>query len=316
MEHFNDLGRLGIGSRMKRTSQLLIGEVNAIYKQNNIDFEASLFPLLTSIEQHGPLNIREVERILGTSHAYVSQSAAALKKKSLIQIKPDPKDQRSKVMTLTPKGAALIQKTRPIWQAMDRALADILFPDEDMFFQALRTFEEKLQKTSFSSLTQAHLEKTVDETIEIIGYHPRYKKDFERLNREWLQKMFKVEPVDQEMFDHPEEKIIAKGGVILFAKKGEDIIGTCALAKKDDSAELCKMGVDPRYRSMGIGKKLVEAALKEARHKKLRGVYLLSHSKLKSALHLYQECGFKNVLVKKEDIEKYARADIRMEIAL
>lgn len=316
MEHFNDLGRLGIGSRMKKTAMLLIGEVNAIYKQNGIDFEASLFPLLTSIEQRGPLNIREAEKILGTSHAYISQSAAALKKKGLIQIKSDVKDQRSKVMTLTQKSCALIQKARPIWQAMDRALADILFPDEEMFFQSLRSFEARLQKTPLSSLTQLHLDKNHQEGIDIVEYEPLYKKDFERLNREWLQKMFKVEAVDQEMFDHPEEKIIKTGGIILFARVDNEIVGTCALAKNGESAELCKMDVDPRYRGRGIGKKLIDAILKEARNKKISTVYLLSHSKLKSALHLYQACGFKIVQVKPADVEKYARADVRMEIAL
>ena len=61
MEHLSELGRLGLGSRMKRFSDYLISEVNTIYKNAGIDFEASCFPLLTLLERYGAMTLRQAE---------------------------------------------------------------------------------------------------------------------------------------------------------------------------------------------------------------------------------------------------------------
>ena len=65
--------------------------------------------------------------------------------------------------------------------------------------------------------------------MEIIAYTPQYKKDFKRLNVEWISTYFTLEPHDLEQLDDPEGYILSKGGKIFFAKKDDDIIGTCAL---------------------------------------------------------------------------------------
>jgi hypothetical protein len=46
MDEFANLGRLGLGSRLKRISDYMFAEINAFYRENGIEFEASTFPLL------------------------------------------------------------------------------------------------------------------------------------------------------------------------------------------------------------------------------------------------------------------------------
>ena len=47
--------------------------------------------------------------------------------------------------------------------------------------------------------------------IRIVDYDPRWRADFARLNIEWLECWFVVEPVDREVLGDPETHILAAG---------------------------------------------------------------------------------------------------------
>jgi putative acetyltransferase len=148
--------------------------------------------------------------------------------------------------------------------------------------------------------------------IEIIDYEPRYKDDFRSLNIEWISKYFEVEPLDLQQLDHPEDYIISKGGRIYFAKSGEEIVGTVALKKVSDTVfELSKMGVSPNYQGKGIGKKLGEHLIQEARDLGCKLLFLESNQKLIPAINLYKKLGFIEVPIGNSP---YSRADFRAEI--
>lgn len=54
-------------------------------------------------------------------------------------------------------------------------------------------------------------------STRIVDYAPRWREDFARLNLEWLQRWFAVEPIDREVLSDPEHHILAGGGRVLFA---------------------------------------------------------------------------------------------------
>lgn len=148
--------------------------------------------------------------------------------------------------------------------------------------------------------------------IQIISYNEELDKHFEKLNREWLEKYFSVEPVDEEIFKNPKKDIIDKGGYIYFALKGSEVVGTCALFKRHESFELAKMAVTDKYQGLGIGRKLLEACLNKAQGAGAKFVELGSHKKLGPAIHLYKKLGFKEVPMSEEYKKKYARCNIQM----
>lgn len=152
--------------------------------------------------------------------------------------------------------------------------------------------------------------------LQIIRYSPQYATAFKTLNIEWLQHYFVVEPIDVTILENPEEQIISKGGEIIFAKVGNDIVGTCALKKQGaDEYELTKMAVAPRAQGLQIGKKLGLAMIALAREKAATKVFLESNRKLLPALNLYAKLGF---VEKKPPFTQsaYTRADIYMELEL
>ncbi len=147
--------------------------------------------------------------------------------------------------------------------------------------------------------------------VEILDFAPEYAADFGRLNREWLEKYFRVEPIDEIVLDNPQKKVIDEGGAILFARRHGDIVGTVALKHQGGGVyELTKMAVTDRAQGGGIGRLLLEAAL--ARYESLPGkrLYLESHSSLKTALTLYESGGF--VHEPPPEPSDYERADVYM----
>lgn len=151
--------------------------------------------------------------------------------------------------------------------------------------------------------------------IKIIPFEAAYAKDFERLNVEWLEKYFVVEAYDRKVLANPKEYIIDPGGVILFAKYADDIVGTVALMKdKKNHFELTKMAVTEAFKGQKIGEKLMLSVLQEARLKNLSQLYLITNSSLIPAISLYKKVGFKEVPMLQKSI--YVRGDVKMEITL
>lgn len=152
------------------------------------------------------------------------------------------------------------------------------------------------------------------EVVEIIDYTPQYKDDFKRLNVEWISTFFTLESHELEMLNNPEGYILSKGGKIFFAKKGEDIIGTCALIRITDTTyELVKMGVSPQYQGFGVGKKLGIKAIEEAKRLGCTYLFLESNQKLVPAITMYKALGFVEVPMGETP---YARADFKAEMYL
>ena len=147
--------------------------------------------------------------------------------------------------------------------------------------------------------------------MEIVDFEPGLTADFDRLNREWLENLFRVEEIDQEILTNPEGTIIAHGGVILFARHGGDVVGTVALKHHGDGVyELTKMAVSPHLRGGGIGRELLRAAIDRYRQIDGSMLYLESHSSLQNAIHLYRDAGF--VHEPPPRASEYARADVYM----
>lgn len=150
-----------------------------------------------------------------------------------------------------------------------------------------------------------------DPEIRIVDYAAVYGDAFARLNREWLEKYFRVEPIDEEILGNPQSKVIDAGGFILYALAGDVVAGTVALkAEPDDYYELTKMAVTGGYQGRGLGRLLLGAAVQRFIEIGGRHLYLESHSSLKPALRLYESAGF--VHEPRPRPSEYERSDVYM----
>jgi len=152
------------------------------------------------------------------------------------------------------------------------------------------------------------------ENLEIIAYQPQLAIHFYKLNVEWLEKYFYVEPYDQKVLSNPKKCVIDPGGFIFFAKYNSEIIGVVALINQKTFFELSKMAVSPKYQGLKIGQKLMTFCIEFAQNQEWKSITLYSHRKLVPAINLYRKIGFKEVTL--EENSHYERSSIKMLLKL
>lgn len=147
----------------------------------------------------------------------------------------------------------------------------------------------------------------------VVDFEPRWRADFARLNLEWLERWFTVEPVDRAVLENPEGRILSHGGQVLFAvDESGQAFGTVALLHEGDGVyELTKMAVAPEARGQGLGRALMVAALARFHALGGRELFLESSSSLGTALALYESVGFEHRPAPRPG-SHYARADVYM----
>ncbi|HEY9127908.1 MAG TPA: GNAT family N-acetyltransferase [Acidobacteriaceae bacterium] len=143
------------------------------------------------------------------------------------------------------------------------------------------------------------------------------KAAFRALNEEWISRYFVLEPKDIETLTNPDATILDKGGHIYIADHDGHAIGCVALIPMGNGVyELSKMAVSPVIRGQGIGRRLLEYTIAQARDLGAKSLFLGSNSRLANAVHLYESLGFRHVPPEELPEMHYARADVFMQMAL
>ena len=151
--------------------------------------------------------------------------------------------------------------------------------------------------------------------VRIVPYEPALAPHFARLNREWIERFFVLEPADLAVLGDPHAAILEPGGMIFFALLGNDVVGTCAVMPHGPGTlELAKMAVSPSAQGRGIGRLLGEACIAFARGTTAHTLMLASNSSLAPAIHLYEQLGFRHAPMPSGN--EYARANVYMEMPL
>ena len=145
-------------------------------------------------------------------------------------------------------------------------------------------------------------------------FAPEHGAAFKALNLEWIKMHWEPEPADFKALDHPRKNILDPGGYIAIAVHGEEVIGTCALIKMDETSyELAKMAVSDGAKGLGVGERLGLAVVAKAREWGAERVYLESNTVLEPAINLYRKLGFVEI---DGPPSPYDRCNIQMELHL
>lgn len=140
---------------------------------------------------------------------------------------------------------------------------------------------------------------------------------FRTLNEEWITRYFTLEKMDRETLGDPESKILRKGGHIFMVYLGHQAVGCVALIPLGQGVyELSKMAVSPELRGLGIGRRLLEHTITQAKLAGAKSLFLGSNAKLTNAVHLYESVGFRHVAPENIPPMPYTRANVFMEMPL
>lgn len=125
MSFYPSLGYLVFGSRLRRLSEYFLMEVNKIYEQAGIAFDASWFPVFYLLSKEQPMPLVDIADQLEVSHSAVSQLVSNLKRKGLVKTGPCPDDGRRQLVLLTRKGEELLHQVQPVWEAISVAMESL-----------------------------------------------------------------------------------------------------------------------------------------------------------------------------------------------
>ncbi|MBQ1376247.1 MAG: GNAT family N-acetyltransferase [Clostridia bacterium] len=147
--------------------------------------------------------------------------------------------------------------------------------------------------------------------MEIIEYDPKYRQAFIDFNSKWITDNFgHLEDGDVYSFKHIEDDI-ARGAMIYFAVEDGEALAACMAKPMEGTTwEICKMGSHPEKPHKGCGRAVFEASVNWAASHGAKRLFIISNSRLKPALRIYEEFGFKEI---KLDDYGYDRGDIAFE---
>jgi putative acetyltransferase len=152
--------------------------------------------------------------------------------------------------------------------------------------------------------------------FKIREFEPGDEIAFRLLNEEWITREFVLEPKDINYLSNPQATILDHGGRIFFAVQNGDAVGCCALvAMEPGEFEVSKMAVTRACQGSGIGRRLLEKVVDEARISGATRLYLETNHKLTPAIHLYEAVGFRRLPPDRVVPSPYARADVSMELS-
>lgn len=104
-----------------------------------LDLTNGQFSLLMSLNRPEPARMRNVATLLAMDRTTLTANLKPLERRGLLKVAVDPDDKRSRLLTLTAKGRALLAAAMPIWKETHAALERLLAaPDPETLRAGLR----------------------------------------------------------------------------------------------------------------------------------------------------------------------------------
>lgn len=130
MNLYQSLGYLVLGSRLRRMSETFLAEINRIYQNEGMEFDASWFPVFYLLSKNHSLSIKELSEQTEVSHPAASQLITNLKNKSIVETTVSADDGRRQMVQLTDKGQAILKQILPVWDAISNSMDELAASDE------------------------------------------------------------------------------------------------------------------------------------------------------------------------------------------
>ena len=312
-DFFERQGVVSIASRLRRLTETLIRDDAEIYRLAGLNFKPKWFPVFLTLADGGVHTVTSIAREIGQTHPSVSVIVREMGKAGLIEERKNSSDGRSTGLCLSETGRKQLPCFGELLRDVEAAALSVCQDSTIDLWGAIREWEKALGKKSLLERTRDIRNARLAERIRIFPWDDRFKEDFFRLSALWIKQYFVLEEADLKQLSDPYGTCIENGGEIFSAvdTAAGKVAGVCALVHhvRERRWELSKLCVDPAYRGLGIGERLVEAVIASAVEKKVKRLFLVSNRILAPAIGLYRKMGFVETPLKNSE---YRRADIQM----
>lgn len=151
MDLVKELGAFAFASRLRRLSDRLKSEVSCVYHSCGIDFDDNWFMIGYVLARNGSMSISEIARRTGLSRPVISTQIEGMAEHGLVSIRTDPRDLRSRRLSLTPEGEETVAALEPVWQAVGDCTRELLASLGADCLDAIARLEDSLETRSLFS---------------------------------------------------------------------------------------------------------------------------------------------------------------------
>ena len=131
--------------------------IAAAYAELGIEGVRPRFSMaLMFLDSAGPMTIRRLADECGVTHSAMSQSVAQMRTAGLVESAPG-RDARSRLVTLTPSGRAVVPVLRAEWDATEAAIAELESELPYPPSQVAADLRQAVERRPFHERVLAHL---------------------------------------------------------------------------------------------------------------------------------------------------------------
>ncbi len=239
--------------------------------------------VLHEIDMAGKCTARDLTRKLYIDPGYLSRMLSRFTKNGLVGGYVSPSDGRSKILSLTDKGRDTFRQiSGESSRQVARILETLSETDRKKLVGSMRSIRGILSHGKENAIN-VRTHRIGDLGYITYRHAVLYKEEYG------------LGPVFEEYLL---EGLLAfsrsvQPGTIWIAEDGDQIVGSIAMAGVDgETAQLRWFLIEPEYRGIGLGRRLMTVAMDHCREKGYRKVFLWTFSDLNAARHLYKEYGF------------------------
>ena len=264
-------------------------------------FSLSEARVLYELAHREELAAKEIGIELGLDPGYLSRILKSFEERALVQRQVSQTDGRQYLLSLTERGqqrfAELNARSRT---DMGHMLGVLTSRQQKRLIAAMSEIESLLAaepERGAPYILRPHQPGDIGWAVQKHGelYAQEYGFDetFEALAAEIGAKFLRD-------FDPKKER------AWIAEKDGENVGFVMLIRQTDEIAKLRMLLVDPKARGLGLGKRLVEECIRFARQRGYKKITLWTNDVLVTAIHIYQQCGFK--LVSEERHQSFGHA--------
>ncbi len=307
MSIYKKTGALLFGTRLKRLSDQFLSDLSAIYKNEDIYFEASWFPVFYLLDTRQDVTISSIARQLEITHSGASQMVTSLKKKGFVQISQVCEDKRLKTVSFTSKGYKKLKEIKPIWYALQESMDDLLSSKADHFriLDLLEALEEDMARINLVEAVQERLQfNQFLERIEVIPYREEMHDPFMSLVLKWLSENPDTIPREIGWINHTQQEVVARGNTLIFmAVHSGEILSACAatLDSLNSCAEISFVFEQSRV-SNHLIQVLMDKVIGELEEKDVENITTKASLAHSNVLKILQKNGFKLMEIEKNSV--------------
>lgn len=115
---------VGLGTRLRRLLAELDGGVQATYDSQRMPFRPRFFPIVQALLESKMLGVNAIAEAAQVSQPAATSTLKEMQRLDLIEIVAG-EDRRERRVRLSPRGRRLAKRLQPVWEATERAAAEL-----------------------------------------------------------------------------------------------------------------------------------------------------------------------------------------------